>query len=326
MNLKKILTTVLALCSVCISSQAAAVTSNYPNKPIKFVIGYPPGGPSDIMTRLVAAKLQVKLGQSVIVENRPGAGGNIATDYVKRESADGYTLLLGTVAHATNMSVYNNLNYDTLKDFIPVVQFMSAPTVLVVNSKSSYKTVNDLIEDAKKYPHKLSYASTGIGGTPHLAGEELKLKSGADIMHVPYKGASPALNDLLGGYVTMSFMTYSGAIQQINAGTLRPIAIAGQSRYKGLPDVPTVIESGIKDFTDISSWNGLFVKTGTPDHIVQLLNKNINEILSTEEIQKQIEIEGALAIGGTSQEFAHYVKDEINKWAAIVSSAGIKPQ
>ena len=198
--------------------------------------------------------------------------------------------------------------------------------MLVVNSKSSYKTVNDLIEDAKKYPHKLSYASTGIGGTPHLAGEELKLKSGADIMHVPYKGASPALNDLLGGYVTMSFMTYSGAIQQINAGTLRPIAIAGQSRYKGLPDVPTVIESGIKDFTDISSWNGLFVKTGTPDHIVQLLNKNINEILSTEEIQKQIEIEGALAIGGTSQEFAHYVKDEINKWAAIVSSAGIKPQ
>lgn len=221
------------------------------------------------------------------------------------------------------MSVYNNLNYDTLKDFIPVIQFMNAPTVLVVNSKSPYKSVSDIIEDAKKHPNKISFASTGIGGTPHLAGEEFKLKSGANMMHVPYKGASPALNDLLGGYVTMSFMTVAGGIQQIKAGTLRPIAIAGKERFKGLPDVPTVIESGIKDFADISSWNGLFVKTGTPDHIVQTLNKTINEILASEEVQKQIEHEGAVAIGGSVEAFKKYVEDEIKKWAEIVEASGV---
>lgn len=320
--IRKMMTAVL-LSAMPVMTALADDAANYPSKPISFVIGYPPGGASDIMSRLIGAKLHEKLGQSVVVENRPGAGGNIATNYVNREPADGYTLLLGTIAHATNMSVYKAPGYDTRRDFIPVIQFMKAPSLLVVRADAPYGNLEQLLAAARAEPGKLSFASTGAGGSPHLAGELLKLRTGIDILHVPYKGAGPVLNDLIGGYVTMSFMTIPGALQQIHAGKLKPIAIASQQRSAELPNVPTMAEAGVPDF-EVNSWNGLFVRKNTPPAIVEKLNRSINTILTSPEVKKQIETEGAIPVGGTEAEFGDYVDAEIKKWAEVAKAANIQ--
>ncbi|MGH8841485.1 MAG: Bug family tripartite tricarboxylate transporter substrate binding protein [Advenella sp.] len=305
---------------VAVAAESAA--DSYPTHPIKFVVGYPPGGASDIVSRLVAADLQQRLGQPVVVENRPGAGGNIATEAVLREKADGYTILLGTIAHATNMSVYKNLKYDTLRDFKPVIQFSAAPSVLVVNAKSSIKTVADIVKQAGDKPNEMTFGSSGVGGSPHLAGELFRLKTNIDIRHVPYKGAGPVLNDLMGGFIDMSFMTIPGAISQIQAGALRPIAIASDKRSALLPDTPTLAESGVKDFL-VSSWNGLLVRKDTPPAIVHKLNREINEILKQPKLVKQIEIEGSAPVGGTSEEFEKFIESEITRWAEVVKQANV---
>jgi len=299
-----------------------SAADNYPAHPIKFVVGYPPGGASDIVSRLVAADLQRRLGQPVVVENRPGAGGNIATEAVLREKADGYTILLGTIAHATNMSVYKNLKYDTLRDFKPVIQFSAAPSVLVVNAKSPIKTVDDIVKQAGEKPNEMTFGSTGVGGSPHLAGELFRMKTNIDIRHVPYKGAGPVLNDLMGGFIDMSFMTIPGAISQIQAGALRPIAIASDTRSALLPDTPTLAESGVKDFL-VSSWNGLLVRKDTPPAIVEKLNREINEILKQPKLVKQIEIEGSAPVGGTSEDFEKFIQSEITRWAEVVKQANV---
>ena len=319
--MKLILTGFTALWGhAAVATDSAA--DSYPAHPIKFVVGYPPGGASDIVSRLVAADLQRRLGQAVVVENRPGAGGNIATEAVLREKADGYTILLGTIAHATNMSVYKNLKYDTLRDFKPVIQFSAAPSVLVVNAKSSIKTVDDIVKQAGEKPNEMTFGSSGVGGSPHLAGELFRLKTNIDIRHVPYKGAGPVLNDLMGGFIDMSFMTIPGAISQIQAGALRPIAIASDTRSALLPDTPTLAESGVKDFL-VSSWNGLLVREDTPPAIVQKLNREINEILKQPKLVKQIEIEGSAPVGGTSEEFGKFIQSEISRWAEVVKQANV---
>jgi tripartite-type tricarboxylate transporter receptor subunit TctC len=295
--------------------------SSYPSRPVTIVVGFAPGGPTDIIARLVASKLSQAWGQPVIVDNKPGAGSNIATEQVVRAPADGYTLLVETIANATNMSVYKNLKYDTQRDLVPIVQFMAAPSVLVVNSKVPARNLKELIALAKSQPGKLNYASTGVGGSPHLAGEMLKMRAGVDIVHIPYKGAGPALNDLLAGNVSMGFMTALGLPQHLAGGKLRAIAIASQRRSPELPDVPTMAEAGMPNFL-VLSWNGLAAPAKTPRAIVDKLNKEVNRILALPDVKKQLEGLGAEPVGGTQEEFAQFVGSEIQSWGAVVKSAG----
>jgi tripartite-type tricarboxylate transporter receptor subunit TctC len=299
---------------------AAEDAAAYPSRPITIVVGFAPGGPTDIIARLVATHLSKSLGKPVIVENKPGGGSNIATEQVVRAAPDGYTLLVETIANATNMSVYKKLNYDTQKDLAPIVQFMASPSVLVVNPQVPARNLQELLALAKSQPGKLNYASTGVGGSPHLAGEMLKYRAGIDAVHIPYKGAGPALNDLLAGNVTMGFMTSLGLVPHVQAGKLRALAVASPKRIPELPDLPTMAEAGLPDF-HVLSWNGLAAPAGTPKPIIDKLNREVNKILSMPEVRKQLQSLGGDPIGGTPEEFARFVDKEIKQWGAVVKSA-----
>ncbi len=325
---KKNLIQLVAACSLVVGGTQSAwatdadAAATYPAKPVTIVVGYPPGGATDIIARLVADKLGRAWKQPVIIENKAGAGSNIATDYVVRAQPDGYTLLVETIANATNMSIYKNLNYDTRKDLAPIVQLMASPSVLVVNPSVPAKDLKELIALAKKEPGKYTFASSGVGGSPHLAAEMLKLRAGIDLLHVPYKGATPALTDVLAGNVSMGFMTSLGALSHMQAGKLRPIAIASPRRLADLPDVPTMAEAGLADF-HVLSWNGIAAPAGTPPAIIDKINKEVNKILAMPDVKKQLAQLGAEAGGGTSKEFNSYVNAEIDKWATVVNTAGI---
>ncbi len=297
--------------------------TRYPEKPIKLIVPFAAGGPTDMVGRLMAHGMEKELGQNIIVENKPGGGSNIGSEFVARAKPDGYTLLLGTVANATNMSIYNNLNYNTERDLVAITQFMSSPSVLVVHPSLPINNLNELIAYAKANPGKLSFASSGAGGSPHLAGEMLKMRAGIDLLHVPYKGASPALNDVLGGNVSMGFMTAAGALPSINAGKLRPIAVAGLQRLPQLPKVPTMQEEGIADF-EVSSWNGLFAPTGTPPAILQKLADAALKVITQPEMQKTFESHASLGVGGSPEQFKQYVHAEIVKWGKVAEAGNIK--
>ncbi len=323
--IKKILQKALAtaICFAFAGTAAAADDAgDYPSRPITIVVGYPPGGATDIIARLVATKLSQSLGQPVIVENKPGAGSNIATEQVVRAKPDGYTLLVETIANATNMTVYKNLKYDSARDLAPIVQFMSSPSILVVSPSLKATDLKSLIAMAKAEPDKLTYASSGVGGSPHLAGELLELRADVDMVHIPYKGATPAMMDVISGHVSMGFMTSLGALEQIQAGKLRPLAVAYAKRLPELPEVPTMAEAGLKDF-EVSSWNGLAAPASTPEPIIRKLNQEVNKILATPEASEQLRTLGAQAVGGTPQAFADYVNAEIQKWRDVIKAAGI---
>lgn len=301
---------------------AAEDIASYPSRPITIILGYPPGGPTDLIARVVAQKLTEAWGKPVIVENKPGAGSNIATEQVVRAAPDGYTLLVETIANATNMSVYRKMNYDTHKDLTPIVQFMASPSVLVVGPKVPAKNLKELLALAKAQPGKLDFASTGVGGSPHLAGEMLKVRAGIDIVHIPYKGATPALQDLLGGQVAMGFMTSLGLSQHLQSGKLRALAVASPKRLPELPDVPTMAEAGLPNF-NVLSWNGLAAPARTPRPIVDKLNAEVNRILALPEVRKQLQSTGGDPVGGTPEEFAKFVDSEIRQWGAVVKSANV---
>ena len=310
------------LTTLACTAGAADEAGAYPTRPITVVVGYPPGGATDIIARLVATKMSQSFGQPVIVENKPGAGSNIATEHVVRAKPDGYTLLVETIANATNMTVYKNLKYDSTRDLAPIAQFMSSPSILCVTSSLQATDLKSLIALAKAEPGKLTFASSGLGGSPHLAGELLKLRAGIDMVHVPYKGATPALVDVISGHVSMGFKTSLGALEQIQAGKLRPIAVAYSKRLPELPDVPTMAEAGLEDF-EVSSWNGLAAPAGTPEPIIRKLNEEVNRILALPDVRDQLRSLGAQAVGGTPQAFADYVNAEIKKWREVVNAAGI---
>ncbi|MGE0314525.1 MAG: Bug family tripartite tricarboxylate transporter substrate binding protein [Lautropia sp.] len=301
---------------------ALAAGDAWPSRPVTVVVGFAPGGPTDIVARLIASKLEASLGQPVVVENKPGAGSNIGSEYAVRAKPDGYTLLVMTIANATNMSMYRNMKYDTKKDLVPIVQTMASPSVLVVNPKVPAKTVQELVALAKAQPGKLSFASSGAGGSPHLAGELLKLRAGIDMIHVPYKGASPAMADVIAGHVDSGFKTSLAAMPNIKAGKMRALAVAAPKRLADLPDVPTMEEAGFPKFF-VVSWNGLAAPAGTPAPIVERLNAEVNKVLADPEVRKKMETLGAEPIGGSAQAFAKYIGDEIDTWAEVVKKAGI---
>ena len=302
---------------------ASAQENAYPNKPIKLLVGYAPGGATDIVARGIAAKLQEALGQPVVVENRAGAGSNIASEMVARSAPDGYTLLLGTIANATNMTAYKNLGYDTMRDFVHITQTMTAPSVLALHPSVPAKNLREFVTLAKQNPGKMAFSSSGSGGSPHLAGELLKMRAGIDLIHVPYKGAAPAIADLLGGQVQMSFQTALSAIPHLKSGKLNVIAVASKKRMATLPNVPTMAEAGIADF-EVSSWNGLFAPAKTPTSIVHALHSATIKALQTQDIKEKMEAQGAEPVGSSPDEFKAFVKAEIDKWEQVILKSGAR--
>jgi tripartite-type tricarboxylate transporter receptor subunit TctC len=315
----------LFVCATALSATSLQVSAqaDYPNKPIKLIVAFAAGGATDIVGRLMAHGIEKELGQPIIVENKPGGGSNIGSEIVARAKPDGYILLLGTIANATNMSIYNNMRYDTEKDFVPITHFMSSPSILVVNAALPIYNVKELIAYAKANPGKLSYASSGAGGSPHLAGEMLRLRTGIDILHVPYKGASPAITDIMAGNVSMGFMTAAGVLPSIEGGRIRAIGVAGLKRLPQLPNVPTMEEEGVPDF-EVSSWNGLFAPAGTPPAIIDKLSKAALKVLEQKDVQAQFKDAASLAVGGSPADFTQYVKAEIAKWRKVAEAANIK--
>ncbi|MEO8675947.1 MAG: tripartite tricarboxylate transporter substrate binding protein [Casimicrobiaceae bacterium] len=308
----------LALAAIVASAQT------YPAKPIRLVVPFPPGGATDILARDVAQKLTEAWGQQVIVDNRPGAGGNIGSELVAKAAPDGYTLEMGTVGtHAINASLYAKMPYDHVKDFAPVILVAGVPNVLVVNPALPANSVAELIAYAKANPGKLNFASSGNGTSIHLSGELFKFMAGVQMTHVPYKGSAPALQDLLGGQVQLMFDNLPPSLPQIKAGKLRALAVTSLTRAPALPDVPTMAEAGLPGF-EASSWFGVLAPAGTPPAIVTKLNAEIAKWLATPEAKERLSKQGANAAGGTPEDFAKHIAAETAKWAKVVKDSGAK--
>lgn len=305
------------------TATAQAQAENYPDKPITLIVGFSPGGATDIIARLLAGELEKKLGEPIVVENKPGAGSNIAAAEAARAKPDGYTLFMGTIAQTISPAIRSNLQYDTKKDFIPVIQTMASPSILVVNPEVPVTTVQEFIEYARANPGEVTMASSGTGGSPHMAAELMDIRFNIDTLHVPYKGASPAMNDVLSGVVTGGFKTATAAIPQIKAGKIRPLAVASTTRIKQLPDLPTMAEAGVEDFY-VTSWNGIFVPAGTPAAIVDKLSKATSEVLEQDNIVAEFDKRSASAVGGSSQDFQTFIDAELKKWDEVAKEAQVK--
>jgi tripartite-type tricarboxylate transporter receptor subunit TctC len=291
---------------------------------VRFVVGFTPGGPSDILARSLAAKLAEARGQPVVVENRPGAGGNVAAEAVAKSAPDGNTWLLGNNSIlATNAALYSRLGYDPIKDFAPVALVGIQPNLLVVHPSVPAHTVAELIAYAKAHPGKLNYASTGAGVASHLSAELFKAMASIDMVHVPYKGAQPALTDVIAGQCQVMFATSASAIPYVKAGRLRALAVTTAQRAASLPDLPTVAEAGVPGFESIT-WHGVVVPSATPAAVIQQLNAQINAALREPDLRARLAALGVEIAGGTPQEFAAYIASEIPKWTKVVRDSGAK--
>jgi tripartite-type tricarboxylate transporter receptor subunit TctC len=301
-----------------------ATGQSYPSKPIRLVVPFPAGGTTDLLARAMAQKLSEALGQQVVVDNRPGAGGNIGSDIVAKSAPDGYTLLMGTVGtHAINVSLYAKMPYDAVKDFVPIVLVAGVPNVLVVHPALPVKTVADLIKLAKDQPGSINFASSGNGTSIHLSGELFKSLTGVQMAHIPYKGSAPALTDLIGGQVQIMFDNLPSALPHIKAGKLRAIAVTSTKRAPALPDLPTIAESGIPGF-EASSWFGMLAPAGTPREIVLRINAEVNKALQAGDMKEKLLAQGAEAVGNSPEFFVEYIRSETTKWAKVVKDSGAK--
>ncbi len=300
------------------------VPAGWPNKSITLIVPYAAGGFSDTRMRVLARKLSDKIGQPVVVENKGGAGGVIGTALIAKAAPDGYTLGSGNLAPlAVNPSLMAKLPYDPLKDLAPVILIENSPLVLSVSNTLPVKTLADLIALASKTPGKLTFGSSGVGGAHHLSGEMFRESAKIDIVHVPYKGGSPAATDLMAGHLSMMFEMGYAALPSIQAGRVRPIAVTSQKRLTILPDVPTMAESGIKDFESYN-WQGIVVPTGTPAPIITRLNQLFNEILKDPDVAQAISSVGSEAVGGTPEQFGDFIRSETAKWAQVIRAANIQ--
>ncbi|HUP29091.1 MAG TPA: tripartite tricarboxylate transporter substrate binding protein [Usitatibacter sp.] len=299
----------------------AAIAQPYPAKPVKIIVAFTAGGTSDIMARTLAQRLSERYKQPFVVENKPGAGGNIGTEAVVRAPADGYTLIVNSVGPmAVNPTLYKNLPYDPLTELVPVAQISDVPNVLVVHPSLGVKSVEQFVAYAKANPGKLNYASTGIGTSSHLSGYMLASRAGFEATHVPYKGAE-ALKDLLAGRIQFMFATIPSIIAHIKAGNVTAIGVTSAKRSRSLPEVPTIAESGFPGF-EAGSWFGVFAPRGTPQAIVAELNRATNEFIAERQVQARMIEEGADPAGGTPEQFGAFVRSEFEKWRAVVRQSG----
>lgn len=307
----------------CLPLAAAAQAGSFPDKPIRIVVPFPPGGATDAAARLVAVKMGEHWGQPVVVDNRAGAGGNVGSDLVAKAAPDGYTLVMGvTGSHAINTSLYSRMPYDPVADFVAISQVAVVPNVLVVHPSVPAKNLAELVALAKKEPGKLNYASLGNGTAAHLGMEMLKSEAGVDIAHVPYKGSAPAVSDLLAGQVQMMVDGLPSALPHVKAGKLRAIALTSLRRAPSLPELPTIAETYPGFYAD--AWSGLFAPRGTPQPVVDKLSAEVQRILKLPDVREKLMALGAEPVGSTQAEFTAHVKREIEKWAKVVKTSGAK--
>ncbi|MDO8278642.1 MAG: tripartite tricarboxylate transporter substrate binding protein [Burkholderiaceae bacterium] len=309
----------LALASAAAWSQAGP----YPAKPVRLIVGYPAGGASDVAARIVAQKLGERMGQPVVVENRPGSAGNVGADAVAKAAPDGYTLLLGTISLSVNPSLYPKMSYDPLRDLSAVSMISSTPFLLVVNPKTPYNATKDLLDAARAKPGDINYATAGNGSGSHLFTELLASTAGIRLTHVPYKGAAPAMNDVLGNQVGVTFDNIITTLPLVKSGKLRALAVSTRQRSKVAPDIPTLHESGVAGF-DATAWFGLFAPIGTPREVITRLNREVGEAIKDPVVNDKLLQLGAEPTGGSPESFDAFFKGEVAKWARVVRSARIQ--
>lgn len=303
----------------------AALAQTYPDKPVKFVVPYPPGGGTDVIARIVQPRMQALLGQPIVIDNRGGAGGSVGTDVVAKAPADGYTVLFTLNSHTVNPAIYARLPFDTQKDFEPVGMVASLPQILAVNPAFAANSVAELIAQAKAKPDGLSYASVGVGSPGHLAGELFNLRAGIKTVHVPYRGGGPAVTDVMGGQVPLLWVSIPAAAQFVKTGKLKALAVSTLKRSAAFPDVPTMQEAGVADF-EVDSWYAMFVPARTPKPVIDRLNAVLNQVLREPEIREKLLAQGSEAVGGTPEQLARAVTAELPKWAKLAKDANIKAE
>jgi len=309
------------LATLALAGPAAA--ASYPDKPVRVVVGFSAGGTTDVAARIIAKELGEDLGQSFVVENKPGAGSNIGAELVARAKPDGYTLYMVAVTSTINQTLYRKLSFDIVKDFSPIALVIKVPNILVVNPSLPVKSVPELVAYLKAHPNKVSFASSGSGTSIHMAGELFKLRSGADIVHIPYKGSAPALTDLIGNQVQMMFDNMPSAWPHVQAGKLRALAVTTAERSATAPELPTMVESGFDKF-DVSSWFGLIAPAGTPRDVIDRLNASVQKALSKPEVQQRFKDLGAVTAKTTPAEFGAFIQSEVDTWATVVKASGAK--
>jgi len=313
----------LAAVAAGLSSGSAVAQAAWPSRPIRLVIAFPPGGPTDIVSRVVAAQLSQQLGQQVVVENRPGAGGNIAAELVAKAAPDGYTLFYNTSAITIAPALYAKVNYDTLKDFAPISSTATNAMVLMVHPSVPVRTVREFVDYAKANPGKINYASSGTGTITHLASAALGSALGLQMTHVPYKGSAPGLVDLAGGQVQMMIDTINSAGPYIRDGRVRALAVTMPKRLSVLPDVPTLAETVLPGM-EMSAWQGVVAPAGTPAPILQRLHTEITRLLQNPEVRSKLAAAGTEVLGSTPEEYAAYIRAELARWSRIVKESGAK--
>ena len=313
------------LLSLLLGVAGAALAQPYPDKPVRFVVPYPPGGGTDVIARIVQERFQAALGQPVVIENRGGAAGSLGTDVVAKAPPDGYTVLFTLSSHTINPAIYAKLPFDTVKDFQPVGTVASLPQILVANNALPVNTVAELIALAKAKPGSLSFASVGNGSPGHLAGELFKLRTGTVMTHVPYRGGGPAVTDVMGGQVPLLWVSIPAAAQFVKAGKLKALAVSTVKRSAAFPNVPTMQEAGVADF-EVDSWYAMFVPARTPKPVVDKLNQALNTIVQEPDIRDKLLAQGSEGVGGTPEALAKVVSTELPRWAKLAKDASINAE
>jgi len=322
MNVKSLLCSLIAA-TAALATTGATAQPNWPAKPVKIVFGFPPASATDVVARTVGQKLSERWHQAVIIDNRPGAGGNLGSEVAARAPADGYTIFFGTVANAISTSLYSKLNYDYLKDFTPITLVATTPLVLVAPPSLPVKDVKGLIAYAKTNPGKLNFGSGGVGTSNHLAGELFKSATGTQLVHVPYKGTPAAYTDLMSGQISLMWDNIVAVTPHVKSGKLKALAVTSAARSPSLPDTPTMAESGLPGFEAVS-WIGALVPTGTPKEIVDKIHTDMVDVLRLPDVKEQLAASGAVVVGNTPEQFAAWNRDEIAKWAKAVQVSGAK--
>jgi tripartite-type tricarboxylate transporter receptor subunit TctC len=311
-------------CALLLASAAALAQSPYPQKPVRIVVPYPPGGTTDLLARLVAARLGDKLGQNFTVDNRAGASGAIGSQLVAKSPPDGYTLVMATISsHGVNSALNKTLPYDPVADFAPITLVASTPNVITVNADMPAKTLAELLAMARARPGALSFGSTSAGGSPHMSVELLKMMAKLDLVHIPYKGGGPMLTDLIGGQIPMGVDNLPSSMAHIKSGKIRALAVTTATRWPGAPDIPTVAESGVPGY-EASAWFGLLAPAGTPKEIVDLLQRSVADSLRDPAVAQRLQELGAEPVASTPDAFGRQIAGEIDKWKKVVAATGVK--